>query len=135
MKKVVLSFLIIVLLGCRNEEMLIEQVSNSEKKKIEFFENYEKGVNIVYPYEWLNYKEITPNTPFYQSFKMLLYNVPHLKNHIESNYGKIDWNITTEVIENELGDKFVYYPIVNENGKISFIAKIMVNKENDVFLP
>lgn len=122
-----------ILLCCRNEEMLIEQVSKSEKKKIEFFENYEKGINIVYPYEWLNHKEITPNTPFHQSFKMLLHNVPNLKNHIENNYGRIEWDITTEVIKNETGDKFVYYPIVNEDGKIGFIAKIMVNKENDVF--
>lgn len=133
MKRVFLYLLLIVLLGCRNEEMLIEQVSNSEKGKIEFFENYENNKIVNYPYSWLNYKVITPNTPFHQSFKILLHNVPNLKNHIENNYGRIEWDITTEVIENEIGDKFVYYPIVNKEDKVDFMAKVVVSKDNDAF--
>lgn len=130
MKKVFLYLLLIVLLGCRNEDVWVENIKyEEESRKFSVFTaqspndtiDYAKGFEILAKrYDSLYQENFTRNLVLDTLGKKKI-------------LGYINFNIRTKVFTNEEGDKWVVFPKIGQNKVINLYLALLQNNEREVY--
>lgn len=125
MKKVVLSFLILVLLGCRNEDFIFkDNVSDDENRKKYFQvfgQKHHSNINYGQSFSWLFARYDSIQNDKQDSLNFITYNKFNNKEFI-------DFSLVSQSFINDNNDIWVAYPIVFNN-KVKDIAIVILQNE------
>ncbi|MCJ7933131.1 MAG: hypothetical protein MUW56_05715 [Chryseobacterium sp.] len=116
--------LVTFLHSCRTDE-ITHTTEETQQEKISFFEKFEKNLALSKSTE-TNYAK-----PFAQCIEYYFENNTKTQEFFNSKYGYFDRNVSTQSIDGDEGEKLIFFPILDENRKVTAILAGVVNGSRD----